>query len=399
MTRFAVVSHVLPPSPSGQAVALFRILANVPGEEYCLIQSGEAPAPDPLGADSRFRLPGRLYSLPPEPKLKWPQRFKLRAVGDVITMVRSIRARRKKILAVLRGEPGIQAVIACTGDMYNIPSAFLASRKAGIPFYAYIFDDYVYQWTGHYRWLAKRIAPLIFKRCQGIVGANEFTCTEYQRRYKVNAALVRNPHAGDGATAPRHPRWPAEKDEIKILYTGAVYHINYDCFRNLIQAMESLADYHLTLDIFTDQPCRRLEAMGIKGKQVRIHPHAANDRILEKQQLADILFLPLSFAPEHHEVLRTAAPGKMGEYLASGRPVLAHVPADSFIAYYFAKNRCGWVAGQNDATALAKELEKIISAPELRAEITSHARRQAALDFSPDSARTKLLAFLHVERS
>ena len=35
--RFAVLSHILPPSPSGQAVALGRILRDLRPEYYCLI--------------------------------------------------------------------------------------------------------------------------------------------------------------------------------------------------------------------------------------------------------------------------------------------------------------------------------------------------------------------------
>jgi glycosyltransferase involved in cell wall biosynthesis len=84
----------------------------------------------------------------------------------------------------------------------------------------------------------------------------------------------------------------------------------------------------------------------------------------------------------------------MGECLASGRPVLAHVPADSFVADYFRRHRCGWIADQGDPGAIARELASIIEAPELRAEMTANARRQALLDFSPETAGEKILASL-----
>jgi glycosyltransferase involved in cell wall biosynthesis len=392
--KFAVISHVLPPSPSGQAVALFRILASVPADAYYLVLSKGPSGPDPDGADDRARLPGRQYSLPPRAAGKWPKLPGLRLIGDIVRTAMHVRAIRKDVLAILRREPGTQAIIACSGDLATIPGGFLASRKARIPFFAYIFDDYVYQWTGHKRLLAKWLAPFVFRHCAGIIGPNEFICAEYQRRYDVKATLVRNPRPAHEVAEERSSRWPAESGRIKIFFAGAIYRANHDCFRNLIQALAALPEYVFTLDIFTGQSRQHLEAMGIGGERVFVHAHAPYERIQGAQRQADILFLPLSFAAPLHEVLRTAAPGKMGECLASGRPVLAHVPADSFVADYFRRHRCGWIADRGDPGAIARELEAIIAAPERRAEMTANARRQAQLDFSPETAREKLLASL-----
>ena len=392
--KFAVISHVLPPSPSGQAVALFRILGAVPAAAYYLVLSKGSPLPDPDGAGDRWRLPGRHYSLPPQAPGKWLKRPGLRLIGDIVRTAMRIRAHRNNVLAILRREPGTQAVIACSGDLATIPGGFLASRKAGIPFFAYIFDDYVYQWTGHVRLLAKWLAPFVFRHCAGIIGPNEFICAEYRRRYGVRSILVRNPCPAPELAAGRLRRWPAESGRIKIFFAGAIYRANDDCFRNLIQALAALPEHRFTLDIFTGQSRQHLEAMGIRGERVFIHAHAPYERIQEAQRQADILFLPLSFAAPLHEVLRTAAPGKMGECLASGRPVLAHVPADSFVADYFRRHRCGWIADQGDPGGIARELEAIIAAPEQRAEITANARRQAQLDFSPETAGEQLLTLV-----
>ena len=394
MAKFALISHILPPSPSGQAVMLYRILSAVNPETYYLIASKEISSPSGHGADSYFHLSARHYSLPPESVMILPDRFGLRFLSAMISNFMRIRARRKNVLNILRQEPDTKAIVACSGDLADIPSGFLASRKAHIPFFAYIFDDYVYQWRGEYRLLAKLLASFIFKHCAGIISANEFLCAEYQRRYGVNCTLIHNPYAANETTKELYAPWPAESGKIMIIYTGAVYQVNHDCFRNLIQAMTALPEYHFELNIFTGQSREQLEILGIKGDQVFVYPHVSYDHIIEKQRQADILFLPLSFASPLHEVIRTAAPGKMGEYLANGRPVLAHVPADSYVAYYFKKHQCGWVADQDNSNGIAKEFEKIITDPELRAKITGNACRQAQLDFSPELAREQLLTLM-----
>jgi hypothetical protein len=133
MAKFAVISHILPPSPSGQAVMLYRILSAVNPDAYYLIASKEVSSPGRHGADSHFRLPGRHYSLPPESVLNWPNRFGLKFLSTMVSNIMRIRARRKNILNILRQEPDTKAIVACSGDLANIPSGFLASRKAHLP--------------------------------------------------------------------------------------------------------------------------------------------------------------------------------------------------------------------------------------------------------------------------
>ncbi len=389
VSKVAFISHVLPPSPSGQAVVLYRILSGVNHEDYYLL-SRENTGPDMVNS---FSLQARYYILPPELVLNWPDIFGLEHIRSIANILVRILTRTKNILNILRHEH-TTAIVACTGDLADIPAGFLASKIAHIPFFAYIFDDYVFQWTGNYRLFAKLVSPFIFKHSAGIIGPNEFICTEYQRRYGVTPSLIRNPCDMDELTKESYSQWPAENGKLKIIYTGAVYHANFDCFCNLIQAMESLSEYNLELHIFTAQTQEQLETQGIQSKQVFIHSHMPYSDILEQQRKADILFLPLAFESPIPEVIRTSAPGKMGEYLASGRPVLTHVPSDSFVAYYFKKHQCGWIADQNDPLELAREIEKLIVNPEFRSKVTQNARQQARLDYSPELARNQLFTLL-----
>ena len=111
-----------------------------------------------------------------------------------------------------------------------------------------------------------------------------------------------------------------QKSNIKIIYTGDVYLANFGCFRNLIQAMKLLEEYPLELHIFTTRLPEQLKNEGIESDKTFIHPHLPYDEILEQQRMSDILFLPLAFETPIPEIIRTSAPGKLGEYLASGRP-------------------------------------------------------------------------------
>jgi glycosyltransferase involved in cell wall biosynthesis len=161
--------------------------------------------------------------------------------------------------------------------------------------------------------------------------------------------------------------------------------------------MEALSEYKLELHLFTAQTRAQLESLGIISRRVFTHSHIHYDGILEVQHKADILFLPLAFTSPIPDVIRTSAPGKLGEYLASGRPVLAHVPSDTFVAHYFSKYRCGGLADQNNVLMLAMILKNLITNPDFRLQVTQNARRQANIDFSPDLARHQFLKALQVE--
>jgi glycosyltransferase involved in cell wall biosynthesis len=228
-----------------------------------------------------------------------------------------------------------------------------------------------------------------------MIGPNEYICQEYQRRYEIPHILVHNPCDKEELEEEPFTHWPDEVGKIKILYTGAIYHANFDCFRNLIIALESLEIYRPELHVFTAQTASDIEIQGIKHNRLYLHDHIPYKDVLGYQRQADILFLPLGFASPYPEVIRTSAPGKLGEYLASGRPILAHVPGNSFVAYYLKKHQCGWIVEQNNPVQLADVIIKIIKDAESRNRFEQNALERAKIDFSPSVARDQFLRLLH----
>jgi glycosyltransferase involved in cell wall biosynthesis len=344
--------------------------------------------------DGRFQLHGKYYPLPFELLLAHAHHFKSSWIYKTINVFIKFFVRTRNILNILHLEENTSAIVVCTGDFLDLPVGFLVSRIRGIPFYAYIFDDYLYQFIGSERWVVKLIAPFIFKHSAGIIGPNEFICQEYQRRYGVSTALVRNPC--DKTELEKEPYIQANdpKSRIKIIYTGDIYLANFGCFRNLIRAMKLLHEYPLELHIFTTRIPEQLANEGIQGEKIFIHLHLPYNEIFEQQRMSDILFLPLAFESPVPEIIRTSAPGKLGEYLASGRPVLAHVPANSFVADYFGKYQCGLVASENDPVSLKVHILKLINDQGFCRTMTYNARQRAKFDFDPQAAGEKLVNFV-----
>lgn len=384
--KLAIVSHVLPPSWSGQAMALHRLLSDVEPDRYCLISRQNYEADDP-SLDEGLRLPGKYHHLDPEPQVPTGQRFGIGRLTRTLNLWSRIRRRARSIAKIVRQEK-CSAVVACTGDLADPPAAYMASRREGVPFYLHAFDDYVYQWIVPWmRTFARWVERDFMRGTAGVIVPNEFMGQAYSQRYDATTSLVHNPSLLEGTDDQPDVSWPAQPGELRIVYTGALYHAQSDAFWNLVAALESLNRPEVIVHVYTAQTRTQLEQEGIRGP-IEIHEHLSPIESRIVQQHADILFLPLAFDPSIREVVRTSAPGKMGEYLASGRPVLVHAPADSYVSWYFKEHGCGSVIDEDHPEALLKGIRTLIDDDALRMRYIERARIAAKRDFSLPSVRT-----------
>jgi len=399
--KFALVSHVLPPSPSGQAIALYRVLRDFDPNEYCLISSSLRSSGSQLGIDRQLGAPH--HYLPPEWRLRVGNRW-LQKLRTAVTLPWVLVARAIAIARIL-AEERCRALIACTGgsDLLDVPASFLAARWNGVPFFVYALDYYSYQWLGPHEWrplcshrFGSWMERLTHTKAQTVLVPNEFLQDALKARYGINPVVVRNACDRSDIYPPSpHPK-SAEKSSVTIVYTGMVYDAHHTAFRSLLRAMALLPGAS-KLHIYTSQPPEQLTRHGITGP-VFIHPHCSTDKVADVHKSADILFLPLAAATPYPELIRTSAPAKMGEYLASGTPVLVHAPADSFVSWYFQKNQCGFVVPEGDDRQVATTLMTAASDDMLRQASVTNAARCAASDFSITAAHKAFAGALRAAR-
>ena len=386
--KFAFVSQVLPPSGSGQAIVIYRLLQYLDPDVYCLISRQEAPREQ---NEYSRRLRGRYYHLPPEFELvqgdltgfaKWRRRFNV-LLSTVFGL--GIRLRGRRIAEIARRER-CEAIVACTGgDLLDIPAGYFASRRLRIPFYAYYFDDYLYAWPSM-RFFAKRVESFVIKRADGVVAPNEFMRDELRRRYGTESTMIHNPcDLADYESLEVDGSGPG-RATAGIVYTGAIYDAHYDAFRNLLKAIELTGQPDLKLHLYTTFPPSELRANGITGPVV-FHEHQSIMAMPAIQRRADILFLPLAFSSPYPEMIRTSAPGKIGEYLATGQPILVHAPKDCFVSWYFRQHECGLVVDEQNPEKLAESIQRILGDAELREKLGQRARERARADFDVTMAR------------
>lgn len=392
---FAVVSHYVPPSRFGQPRVLYRILQQLPAEMYGLLSTTwydrRAPAPDHDGPwlDAPYLyinhgFPWRLVS-PYPGALEFPRRM-----YTLANLTVALYRRAHQIEAVVR-EREYRAIIACSGDPIDLPASAIAVRRLGIPLLAYMFDDYgtQYKIVPPYQQFAARCDRFVARRADRIIVPNEMLAAEYAARHRVEPVIIRNPHSGVYGNGTD---WPLGANETRLVYTGSVYHVHDDAFARLLQVIEN-SGQSLALDLYSSVDTAS-NAIFQRSGRVRHHGHISDAEAIRVQAEAEILFLPLAFDSPTPEVVRTALPGKFAEYLASGRPILVHAPADSFVAWYCRRHHCAAVVDEPDARALADTLRRLVSDGEFRRAIIREALYRARKDFDPAVARQDLLAVL-----
>lgn len=401
--KFALLSHTLPPSNSGQALVIQRILRAFDPADYCLISPERY---DDLDRGPTERLRANYYHLPPVFRINRGHSFGLQHLRERVNIPLAVWQHARFLTKMIRAED-CEAIVACTGDVTLLPAAYLASRRARVPFYAYIFDHYSYrEWSDPAAsFWARRFEPLLMKRAAGVIAPNDVLRDDLRTRFNIEPHVIYNslditPYqtdAGLNARPSESQTDESQNGEVKIVYTGAIYEAHYDAFRNLMASLELLRRPDVRLHLYTNRSAENLASIGISGPVVA-HAPISPTEMPRVQTEADVLFLPLAFESPYPDLVRTSATTKLGEYLAARRPVLVHAPPDSFVSKYFREHDCGVVVDKCDPELLAAGLARLLQDDDLRRRQGSNAWERACQDFAVTKARAAFAQLLRVER-
>jgi glycosyltransferase involved in cell wall biosynthesis len=398
--KLAIVSHTLPPSSSGQAVVIYRLLQTAEPTGYCLVSQQRS---DEIHHGLTSRLPGKYFRIRTyyavTHGLRRRRWFKYLALitAPAVTLARTLELWR------IFQRDNVTRVLGCTGgDLLEIPAAYVAARLSNARFYLYMFDRYGDQWQSRDHWLrpirsiGRRVEHWLVTHSDGIIVPNEKLQSDLRDEFAVESTVLHNPcdlsqySTNAVASVGMH-------GVRRVVYTGAIYDAHFDAFERMLDALEQLGPESIKLEIYTAEPEERLRQNNISGR-AELHEHEHPTEMPKVQQSADILFLPLAFNSPYPAIIRTSSPGKMGEYLAAGRPILVHAPADSFPAWYFRTHDCGVVVDQPDVQLLVLAIKQIISDPLRGEELARRAIQRAKEDFDINTVRRIFFAALGIHR-
>lgn len=389
--QFAFSTRFLPPLWSGQAVVIRRLLTGVNTELYRLIGHPVVPLKDVSG-DYIGALNAHRYELPPVRQLGSPRQEML--VLRTVNLLWGIWQRTWHIVAAMKNDRP-EILVACTGDQMDPPATWLAAKILGSKYCLYFFDEYGEQW-----WADRTIFPVIkliesylVPRSDLLIAPNHFMARKLMVSYGKHCDVVHNPMPTT-ALPPAVTAFPADGKTVKLVFTGAVYHLNYAVFQAITVAISTMIDINAELHIYTAQSHEQIANEGVEGVKVKLHRHLRPDEVVKAQCEADVLLVPFNDAPDCLELVRTSATAKLADYLATGRPLLAICPDDAFLAAYLNDNECGLSISSLHPAAIQAAIRKIAFDAELRAKLREKSRECVQRDFDPKIESRKLLNIL-----
>jgi glycosyltransferase involved in cell wall biosynthesis len=381
--KFALISHVLPPSASGQSVVIERLLRDVPEEQYTLINS----RPIYLTNNLINPLPSKIHHLKNVLKAERFHRFSL--LYFFANFAKSF-LRGWQIAKVICRE-NCEILIGCSGDLYDLPATFFASCFTRTKFFGYYFDDYQFQWVDKkQRLFASKSEKYLLGKMEGLIVPNKSLQNKILERKYIRTIIVSNP-ADDTLISTKIRKLAPP---YQIVYTGSVYHVNIEAIRNVISALDLIEGKQIELHIYTSQPRDLLQSFNISGKNVIYNFHVPPEEIAKIQNNAFLLLVPFSNNSPIPEVIHTSAPGKLGDYLVSGVPILAVAPSDSFIAKFLKSNNCGSVVSSHNPRLIARQIINLLESGNTRKKLVLNASQVAKKQFNRIDSQKEFLGFI-----
>ena len=95
--------------------------------------------------------------------------------------------------------------------------------------------------------------------------------------------------------------------------------------------------------------------------------------LAEAQARSTVLFLPLAFEGPQPLMIRHNFPTKAMDYLRSGRPILVHSPADSYLTWLAKKEGFALVVDRPDVEELAAAIDRLVADRRLQEDLVAKA--------------------------
>ena len=158
------------------------------------------------------------------------------------------------------------------------------------------------------------------------------------------------------------------KGKRLIVHTGAVAALQMEGLLQVAKAVEAHPELNAKLVLSTPSGIAEVIRMGFDPKAVEI-VYLKKEEVFALQRFASALLVVLPFTQRSDE--RTPFPTKTVEYMASGTPILAYIPADSFLAGHIAQY--GYALTAKSESELPEALASILNDHELQAKLTQNA--------------------------
>jgi len=358
--RVLLLSAGMPPKPVGSAVIVGNLAKQFSRDE--MIVTGERPF-------GRIRMAWRG---------DWPRL--VYATGGWPPGLRGERWWRKlqvpwlllRCLWLVR-EHRCTAILVVFPREEFLLAGYLVAVLTRTKLYPYFHNTYLENRVGLSRHFARWLQARVFARAAHVFVMSDGMKELYSERHP-HLQCSALPHTFN-EVVPSFTPPPEPTSILRVVICGSVSESCRDATVRVCEAIRQIEGASLTL--LSGTPGKVLQRLGILRNGVR-HESVSRDQVLTRLRDADVMVLPHGFrgalAPEEY---RTIFPTRTIEYLISGRPILAHVPADCYLARFLLEHDCALLVTEPTVAALLRAFEQLRADSVLRSHLVRNALRAA----------------------
>jgi glycosyltransferase involved in cell wall biosynthesis len=265
------------------------------------------------------------------------------------------------------------AIIAVFPKAEFLFAGYLTACCTGTKFFPYFHNTYVENKSGLASAFARWLQHRFFAKAERVFVISEGLLELYHSRYP-NVKFSVLPHSF-AETLPTFEVPPKPKSHISLIMSGNVNESCRDAALRVSQAVAQLPMANLLL--LSGTHISTLSQLGMIHERVR-HATITRDLLLAELKKADMVVLPhgltgAAAAEEYHTIF----PTRTVEYLICGRPILAHVPRESYLGRFLREHECALVVDVPDTQAVVRAIQRLSEDAELRTRLVRNALKAA----------------------
>lgn len=218
------------------------------------------------------------------------------------------------------------------------------------------------------------------RKSQKVITVSDSMSAIYKEKYGVESAtMVFCPPISSWRT-PKDHKDLEDKSVVKIIFAGSLY--AYDQWNRFLDAVQQENKRNVNRKI--EVTCvGNTSRWAKKRKWVSYLPLQPIDKAASLVNEADIAYLPYWMSKKHAYFVKTAFPGKMSFYVASGTPVLFHGPTDSTPTDFLKKNKVGLACNTMEKADIIEKINELMS-EDFRTQYERSQKKTLEKVFHPD---------------
>ena len=279
------------------------------------------------------------------------------------------------------------AAVLTVGHGFSWMTAARLAGNAGLPLHMIVHDDWPRAVTPPLQARVDRVFGEVYRQAASRLCTSPFMVDEYERRYGARGTVLLPYRAVDApAFSGVAERLSGSARRLVCAFAGTINSPGYaTLLRQLAQATSSHDGEVLIFGPITEA---QADAAGLALSNVRLGGLLKSDELLSRlRSEADILFVPMSFAPEDRANMQMGFPSKLTDYTAVGLPLLiCGPPYCSAVRWAHDNPGVAEVVASDDAAALAAAIERLSRDSRHRVRLALKAQEIGSRDFSPVTA-------------